>query len=389
MIFDRSKLVIFRVVARTLCLVLGFVLTIQLGVLAQPTSLEELQQQQQQLEQQRSQVTRERDRLQNLEQEAQGQLKGLHQTIKLTAEQVKQQEVRLQTATQRLRKLETTLVAAEKVYRQKQFSTVARLRVLQRQQTDRGWAVLLQSRNLNQFLDRRRQLKQVYRSDQQILVSLKGQAEQIDRQRTQVEQQKNEIALIQQQLLAQQTDFETQAVAQRELIGRLKTDRTALAAAETQLLQDSANVTTLIQERIAAQQGQTIAVRGTGQMGYPSTGEISSAFGWRVHPILGDSRFHAGLDFAADYGTAIYAADRGTVIFAGWYGGYGNAVILDHGNGITTLYAHSSEVYVVEGQTVQRGQAIAAVGSTGFSTGPHLHFEVRQDGTPIDPIAFL
>jgi murein DD-endopeptidase MepM/ murein hydrolase activator NlpD len=124
-------------------------------------------------------------------------------------------------------------------------------------------------------------------------------------------------------------------------------------------------------------------------MVYPCAGEITSGFGWRTHPILGYQRFHAGVDFGADYGTVIYAADSGTVIFAGWYGGYGNAVIIDHGGGITTLYGHSSELYVAEGQTVQRGQAIAAVGSTGLSTGPHLHFEVRENGEPVDPMAYL
>jgi murein DD-endopeptidase MepM/ murein hydrolase activator NlpD len=108
-----------------------------------------------------------------------------------------------------------------------------------------------------------------------------------------------------------------------------------------------------------------------------------------VHPILGYQRFHSGIDFGADYGTVINAADSGTVIFAGWYGGYGNAVIINHGGSITTLYGHTSELYVAEGQTVQRGQAIAAVGSTGLSTGPHLHFEVRQNGDPVDPAAYL
>ncbi len=108
-----------------------------------------------------------------------------------------------------------------------------------------------------------------------------------------------------------------------------------------------------------------------------------------MHPILGYERFHSGIDIGADYGTVIHAADSGTVIFAGWYGGYGNAIIIDHGGGITSLYGHTSELYVSEGQQVQRGQTIAAVGSTGFSTGPHLHFEVRANGEPVDPSAYL
>ena len=198
---------------------------------------------------------------------------------------------------------------------------------------------------------------------------------------------KNEIALLTQQLQAQKADSEIEAESQKALISRLKSDRRALEAAESQLSKDSETVTALIQQKVAANSG--VMLRGTGQMVHPCAAIITSSFGWRLHPILGYEKFHSGIDFGADYGALIAAADRGTVIFAGWYGGYGNAVIVDHGGGITTLYGHTSDLYVSEGQSVQRGQAIAAVGSTGFSTGPHLHFEVRRDGAPIDPMAFL
>ncbi|MGA7932520.1 MAG: peptidoglycan DD-metalloendopeptidase family protein [Kovacikia sp.] len=354
--------------------------------LAQADSIQELQKQQQQIEQQRLQVSQERDRLQNIQKAAEGNLSGLKRTIKATTSQVKQTEANLKAATQRLQKLEAGLMKAEDAYRQKQFSTVARLRFLQRQQMERGWAVLLQSQNLNQFFDRRRQLRLIYASDQEMLVGLKQSANLIDQQRKQVEQQKNKIVLFKEQLLAQKADFETEAGSQQDKIERLKTDHKALEVAEEQLLQDSQNISALIKRRVGL--GST-AYRGTGQMLYPCLGEVTSGFGWRTHPILGYQRFHAGLDIGADYGTVIHAADGGIVIFAGWYGGYGNAVIIDHGGGITTLYGHTSEMYVVEGQTVQRGQAIAAVGSTGFSTGPHLHFEVRQSGEPVDPATYL
>ena len=130
-------------------------------------------------------------------------------------------------------------------------------------------------------------------------------------------------------------------------------------------------------------------MRGTGRFVFPANGSISSGFGNRIHPILGYSRFHAGIDFAASHGSAIRAADSGRVIFSGWYGGYGQTVIIDHGNGISTLYAHASRLLVNEGQNVQQGQSIAAIGSTGLSTGPHLHFEVRQNGNPVNPMAYL
>jgi len=353
-------------------------------------SLDELKQQQQQIDQQRSAVQKERDRVQRLEKSAQGNLTGIRKTIQVTAAQLQANEAKLQKATQRLKKLQIALDSADRTYRQKQSATGSRLRFLQRQQKSHGWAVLLQSQSLNDFLDRRYQLRRVYKTDRKILIDLKSEADRLDRQQNQVEQQKNQIALITQELLAQKSESEAQATYQNQVVDRLKTDRRALEAAEAQLEKDSQGIGLLIQRRVAQERAKNgIVVLGTGQMSYPNDGEITSGFGWRMHPILGYQRFHSGVDFGADYGSTIRAADRGVVIFAGWYGGYGNAVIIDHGNNITTLYGHSSGLYVSEGQAIERGQPIAAVGSTGLSTGPHLHFEVRQNGEPVDPMAYF
>ncbi|MEH2350197.1 MAG: peptidoglycan DD-metalloendopeptidase family protein [Nostoc sp.] len=360
-------------------------------------SIDTLRQQQQQMNQQHQSVINERDRLTNLQQEAQKHLTGLKQNVQTTDSYIQESESRLQLATQRLQQLETDLAVAQRSYEERQIATVARLRYLQRSPASVGWAVLLQSQNISDFISRRHQLKLVYQADQKILVKLNAQAILLNKQKTDVEQQKNEIALIREQMLAQKADYQTQAQSQSEMIQRLNSDRLALEAAQNQLERDSKNLEVLIQQKVAeAEEAQTktnsrtsIIIRGTGVMAYPSDAPTSSPFGWRIHPILGYRRFHAGLDFAASYGSKIRAADSGRVIFAGWYGGYGRAVIIDHGNGMTTLYGHTSELYVTEGQAVERGQAIGAVGSTGFSTGPHLHFEVRRNGTPVDPANYL
>ncbi|MEH2155711.1 murein hydrolase activator EnvC family protein [Nostoc sp.] len=360
-------------------------------------SIDTLRQQKQQMNQQHQSVVNERDRLTNLQQEAQKNLTGLKQNLQTTDSYIQESESRLQLAAQRLQQLESDLAVAERSYEERQIATVARLRYLQRSPASVGWAVLLQSQNISDFFSRRHQLKLVYQADEQILVKLNQQANLINKQKMEVEQQKNEIGLIREQLLAQKIDYQTQAQSQSELIQRLNSDRLALEAAQNQLERESKNLEVLIQQKVAEAeeaQGKTnsrtsIIIRGTGVMTYPSDAPTSSPFGWRMHPILGYRRFHAGLDFAASYGSKIRAADSGTVIFAGWYGGYGRAVIIDHGKGITTLYGHTSELYVTEGQTVERGQAIGAVGSTGFSTGPHLHFEVRRNGTPVDPTNYL
>ncbi|HHP7245509.1 MAG TPA: murein hydrolase activator EnvC family protein [Elainellaceae cyanobacterium] len=356
---------------------------------AHATAVDSLQHQQQQIERERNRLRQERDRLENMEESAQDRLENLEDNIQVTSEQIKSNEQQLQSATQQLKTLQNELAIAEENFQTRQFATIARLRFLQRQQGSQGWAVLLQSQDLNEFLDRRRQLRLVYESDRQILATLQQDAQDIDRRKRNVEAQKNDIALLTQQLQLQKSEFEAQAKTQGQLVSRLKQDRQALEEAEERLARDSANIAVLIRERLIALGNDGVIVRGAGPMIYPANGRLTSGFGYRVHPILGYRRFHAGIDFGATYGSMIRAADAGRVIFAGWYGGYGRAVVIDHGGNLTTLYAHTSQVYVAEGQMVQQGEAIAAIGSTGLSTGPHLHFEVRVNGEPVNPMNYL
>ncbi len=122
---------------------------------------------------------------------------------------------------------------------------------------------------------------------------------------------------------------------------------------------------------------------------WPSKGRISSKFGVREDPFRNDEAVHKGIDIAADYGEDILASADGTVILSDWYSGYGNAVVIDHGHGITTVYGHSSQLLVSEGKKVKKGDLIARVGSSGRSTGPHLHFEIRINGEAVDPLKYL
>ena len=126
-----------------------------------------------------------------------------------------------------------------------------------------------------------------------------------------------------------------------------------------------------------------------GRMIHPVPGAINSSFGYRTHPIYGDARLHAGIDFNASIGTPIKAAKAGRVIYAAVMSGYGNVIVVDHGGGISTLYAHQSSFAVGNGANVSQGQVIGYVGMSGNVTGPHLHFEVRVNGTPTNPMAYL
>jgi murein DD-endopeptidase MepM/ murein hydrolase activator NlpD len=127
--------------------------------------------------------------------------------------------------------------------------------------------------------------------------------------------------------------------------------------------------------------------QGTGSFIWPLSGyrTITDDYGMRYHPILKTRRMHTGMDIAAPKGVPIMAAQSGEVILAGWYGAYGQAVIIDHGAGVATLYGHQSVLKVKVGQQVTKGDTIGLVGSTGWSTGPHLHFEVRVNGSPANP----
>lgn len=124
-------------------------------------------------------------------------------------------------------------------------------------------------------------------------------------------------------------------------------------------------------------------------MKWPIQGRVTSGFGWRIHPATRRNEFHQGIDIAAASGTAVHAAASGRVTFSGWSGGYGYLITIDHGGGITTRYAHLSKRLVSKGDQVSAGQTIGSVGSTGVSTGPHLHFEVRLGGEAVNPRNYL
>ena len=128
---------------------------------------------------------------------------------------------------------------------------------------------------------------------------------------------------------------------------------------------------------------------GDGRFIWPVVGEISSPFGSRMHPIFKVQSFHTGLDIGAPQGRPVFAASDGIVLYSGTWGGYGKTIVVDHGAGYTSIYGHLSNYYVKRATKVKKGQLIGLVGSTGLSTGPHLHFEVRVNGKEVNPLNYL
>ena len=196
--------------------------------------------------------------------------------------------------------------------------------------------------------------------------------------------QKDEKKQSQQELESKKSDVE-------ELEKQVAEDNEALEAQIDELNKEAQALTEQMQQgEIKASTSADSKYSGTAMTWpVPSSQRITSEYGNRYHPILHVNKFHSGIDIGASEGSQILAANDGMVIFSGVKGGYGNCVMIDHGGGIVTLYGHCSKLLVSEGQNVTKGQNIALVGSTGQSTGPHCHFEVRVNGSTTNPLNYL
>lgn len=237
----------------------------------------------------------------------------------------------------------------------------------------------------------------LFNADEDVFNAFVLLSAEVDRLRVGVAERKSEaeIELIrleeQKAQLEVERDFASAALeaaqqearAVQQLLDRIRRD---IAAAEEHKDGLEADAARLEKEIAALQRSDGEA---PGVLTWPINGIVSSPFGYRIHPILGVKKLHTGIDINGSTGQPIVAAADGEVILAQTYGGYGRAVVIDHGGGMATLYAHQSKLGVSVGQTVVRGEVIGFVGCSGSCTGPHLHFEVRLGGVPVDPMQYL
>lgn len=242
----------------------------------------------------------------------------------------------------------------------------------------------------------------IFESDQAIAAQITSSKDAVTARRTELQLAQAEVTLAHnaqeretQRLANAEASVERAAAAveqelatKRELVGQVRDRRAEYLRVLESYEQESARIAAFLQE--SGSSGSGGAVRGQG--GYfvwPVSGTITSPYGWRTHPIYGTRRFHTGIDIGVGEGTPIDAARSGTVVDSGYMGAYGLAAIIDHGGGMATLYAHMSSIRVGAGQRVSTGEVVGLVGSTGYSTGPHLHFEVRVNGAHQNPMSWL
>ena len=262
--------------------------------------------------------------------------------------------------------------------------------------------VVVGSKDFSDFANRMEMLKRILQSDMDLINTIKTEREDIASKKAKLEEDRAKVLELEKVAQEKQNLINQKKAERQAVLERAMNDRDTAERAYNELMASSASITAMLQQRAAERAAAAAAaasqggggggatwVQGSGQLAAPVVAPITSDFGWRIHPIYGTRRLHAGTDFGVDEGTPVHAADGGVVVEAGWVSGYGYTVIIDHGNGMSTLYAHNSEVAVSPGQTVSKGQVVSYSGNTGGSTGPHLHFEVRINGEPTDPMGYL
>ncbi|WP_063892575.1 murein hydrolase activator EnvC family protein [Paenibacillus sp. Leaf72] len=315
------------------------------------------------------------------------------------------------------------LVEAEGRVKTRDILIQQRLRLMYENGSVSYLDVLLNASSFSDFIDRFDSLQLILSQDRSILEQNKVDQALVEEKKAEVEHKLEEVKTMYTKLQNYQSDLAKKEAEKNKLVAeydhQLEDLEDISAEQEALMIEFAQKVSELEAEKVAKLEAERIARekaaaaaaaaagKGNGSSGGGSGGtvytggklgmpifdsyRVSSGYGYRIHPITGAKKLHTGIDFAAPQGTAIHAAESGVVIMAQRWSGYGNAVIIDHGGGMWTLYGHIREggIKVSKGDSVTKGQKIAEVGSTGNSTGPHLHFEVRINGTTTDPSSYL
>lgn len=350
---------------------------------------------QRQLRQEQSNLGQQRNR----EAELKAELNQLDRRLQELQAELEQVNREIAATEEEIARAKEALAEAEAALAEKETLFKRRLRNIY----ERGYVsyldVLLGASSFSDFLTRFNNLKIIADNDQRLVDEVRAERDRVEAMKEELEQEKSRLDGMRRQILNNEAELERTRLSRNQVKEELQEEITRSEEAIRKMKLEEEKLKKEIQaliRRSASNRGAGsggggggAVVRGSGRFCWPCQGgRITSGYGNRVHPKTGIyPDFHRGIDISpAD---TIFAADSGKVIWAQWKGSYGNCIIIDHGNGFTTLYAHLSAIYVGLGQSVSRGQCIGIAGSTGSSTGVHLHFEVWVNGDHTDPMSYL
>ncbi len=315
----------------------------------------------------------------------QNEVKNLEASIARTQKQISNLEGDIYATQARITEAVNEINTIEAQMKDQNEKLSMRLRAMYKNGSLGFLDILLGSDGVGDFLTNMDRIQRIYSYDREVFETMKKEHDLI-------EQHKQYLNGVQASLKSQKASHASQVAVLGEDKKELAEKRKNLSEENRKLEQqiDALNAeANRISAEIRALQGNQAYAGGGMRWPVPGKSKISSPFGMRQHPVLGYQKMHTGIDIPAPVGTTIIAANAGNVIKAGWNNSYGNMLMIDHGGGIVTLYAHNSALLVGAGAQVSAGQAIARAGSTGVSTGPHLHFEVRVNGNYKNPLGWV
>jgi murein DD-endopeptidase MepM/ murein hydrolase activator NlpD len=349
--------------------------------------VEEFKKRQNYIEQKRKQTKQKIEEIKKKEYKALSKLKNNQYQLEVARVSLRDQQYRLSMAKNQLDTLESNLIKLNEDQQRLLKEAAKRIRQIYKGERLSLIHMVLGAKDISSFLDRLYYQRRMIKRDKDILHRLKQKTQELVQVRSKLQAQKDSIISSINNIERQKQEIAIAVNINKDIVNKLKNDRSAYEAAENQLARESRQLESTIQSLITTT--TTTVSYATGGFLRPVYGAITSPYGWRRHPIFGGRRFHTGVDIAGPNRSAIRASNSGKVIYSGWYGGYGKVVIVDHGKSITTLYAHMSSTAVNKGQAVKKGQTVGYEGSTGYSTGPHLHFEVRLNGKHTNPMKYI
>lgn len=315
------------------------------------------------------------------------QIQELSTTIEKYEGEIEELNTKIDEFVTNIDELQVNLEIAEKDYEEQRKLLEDRLVVLYKSGETTYLDFILTSKSLTEFISNFFLVNEIVAYDTQLLNSINTQKREIETNKKKLEEQKKEFNTIRANVTKKAVILKNTTTLKNDYISRL-TDEEKIVQEKIDLYEAEVN---LIEQEIASLLTNIDSAYVGGIMAWPVPGytRITSPYGMRIHPITGVYKLHTGLDISAPIGTNFIAVNDGIVIKAGWGGAYGNMVMIDHGGGVTTLYAHGSEIVVELGQQVEKGDPVLKVGSTGYSTGPHAHFEVRINNVPQEPLPYI